>query len=147
MVSDRLVIDVPHELPSNHAEEDEQFRFVRSMLPMVVQWPRGASRSFVAEVYAKFFRGGTADANRFRYAVLVHRAETPRDGVQALSRAGAFATRAGRDALLSVLEEAQRFTEGGDGLCKGEVLDVLGRYARGAFVLDGTDMTCGALPD
>jgi len=146
MVSDTIAVDLPHELPSNHYEEDEQFRFVRSMLPMVVSWPRGASRSFIAEVYTKYFRGGT-DANRFRYSVLVHRAETPCDGVRALSDAGAFATRAGREALLSVVEEAQSFREDGRQLCKGEVLDVLVRFARGAFVLDGTDMTCGALPE
>ena len=144
MVNECIEVDLSYEPPSNYQEDDEQSRFVRSMLPMVVQWPRDATRRFLSVVYNKYFRVSDARVNQFRFAVLVHRADTPHDGALALSRAGAFATRAGREVLLAVVSDARKVDEV-DGLCKGEVLDVLERYAQYAFVLDGTVMTCGML--
>ena len=147
MVSEHPVVHISSDFVSLHStslDGDDQFRFVRSMLPLVTQWPRDLTRRFLCDVYAKYFRG-PARASRFKCAVLVHRAETPRDGVSALSQAGVFSTRAGRDALLEIVEEARGADS--DGLCKVEVLDAVERYARYAFVLDGTDMTCGSLPD
>ena len=125
--------------PAAISTDDDNFRYIRCMLPLVMQWPRNPSDRFLSLVYAKYLR---ESVNRFQYSVLVHKAETRRSAVQTLSTVGAFATRAGRSALLEVVAEA-RNTD----LAKKEVLDVLQRYAEWAFVLDGTDMTCGALPD
>ena len=66
--------------------------------------------------------------------------ESVRDALRALSDAGAFATQTGRAGLLGVIEEA-RDTE----WCKREVLDEVERYATFAFVLDGTEVTCGVV--
>ena len=79
--------------------------------------------------------------NHFRYCILLHKAESLRDALQAFSREGAFATHMGRTQLLHVIAEA-RNTE----WCKAEVLAELERYATYAFVLDGTLVTCGAWP-
>ena len=76
--------------------------------------------------------------NHFRYCILLHKAESLRDALQAFSREGAFATHMIRTQLLHVIAEA-RNTE----WCKAEVLAELERYATYAFVLDGTVMTCG----
>ena len=122
---------------------DDNFRYIRCMLPLVMQWPRNPTDRFLSIVYAKYFRETAAGRiNRFQYSVLVHKADTRRCAVQTLSANGAFATRAGRCTLLEIVAEA-RNTD----LAKKEVLDVLERYTEWAFVLDGTDMTCGALPD
>ena len=110
-------------------------------LPYVVCWPREMSHAFLTTVWNKYTAVSSA-VNRFQYSIHIHKADTPRDAVDTLSREGAFATKAGRSALLDVVGEA-RNTE----WCKQEVLDTLERYATYAFVLDGTTMTCGALPD
>jgi hypothetical protein len=135
--------------PRARTDPDEPARFIRSVLPMVVQWPRDATRRFLGMVYASYFRSvNQRAANRFRYSILVHRAETPREAVKALSLAGAFATQLGRDSLRAVVAEARlTLEEEGGPLCKRDVLDCLDRYATYAFVLEGATMTCGALPD
>ena len=109
--------------------------------PYVVGWPREMSDAFLTTVWNKYMAGGAA-VNRFQYCILVHKADSPRDAVESLSREGAFATKAGRSALLDVVGEARNTV-----WCKQEVLDTLERYATYAFVLDGTTVTCGALPE
>lgn len=111
---------------------------IKDWLPCVTSWPRDASGAFFEAVRSLYF--AFRCVNRFHYAVLLHRSETPRDALQTFSDEGAFATEMGRVALLEVVGEA-RNTE----WCKREVLDELERYATYAFVLDGTTMTCGAL--
>jgi len=58
--------------------------------------------------------------------------------------AGAFATLAGRSALAGVVAEA--LTSNRRQWLADGVLDTVERYAQHAFVLDGSDVTCGALP-
>ena len=110
-------------------------------LPYVVCWPRDMSYAFLTAVWNQYTAGG-AYVNRFQYCILVHKADSPRDAVETLSREGAFATKTGRSALLDVVGDARNTV-----WCKQEVLDTLERYATYAFVLDGTTVTCGALPD
>jgi hypothetical protein len=112
---------------------------VRQRLPCVTSWPRDAPREFLEAVSDAYY-AESAPVNRFRYSVLVHRADTAAEALRTLSDAGAFATQRGRGALLEVVNEA-RNTE----WCKPELLDTLARYATYAFVLDGARVTCGAL--
>ena len=61
---------------------DDNFRYIRCMLPLVTQWPRNPSDIFLSAVYAKYLR--ETAAVRFQYAVLVHKAETRRSAVETL---------------------------------------------------------------
>ena len=106
------------------------------MLPCVVSWPRDAPDAVYEAVQHRYF--APAFVSRFQYCILMHRAESAAEALDALSRAGAFATHAGRTALLGVIDEARNTP-----WCKQEVLDTLHRYATFAFVLDGTAVTCG----
>jgi hypothetical protein len=111
---------------------------IKEWLPCVTTWPRDASGAFFDAVRAHYF--ALCGVNRFHLAILLHRSESVRDALRALSDAGAFATQTGRAGLLGVIEEA-RDTE----WCKREVLDEVERYATYAFVLDGTEVTCGVV--
>ena len=113
---------------------------IQERLPCVTSWPRDASGAFFKAVGDRYFVTSPG-VNHFRYCILLHKAESLRDALQAFSREGAFATHMGRTQLLHVIAEA-RNTE----WCKAEVLAELERYATYAFVLDGTLVTCGAWP-
>ena len=111
-----------------------------ALLPYVVSWPRDASDAFFKAVCDRY-ASQDAFVNRFQYSILMHKAESPTEAVESLSREGVFASQAGRNALLGVIREAQNTV-----WCKQEILDTLERYATYAFVLDGATVTCGALP-
>lgn len=113
-------------------------------LPNVVGWPRDASDAFYEAVSAKYFSEAVV-VDRFVFCVLLCRACSPRDAVWALQEEGAFATLAGRMALIAIVEEARRSNRNPP-LCADGVLDTVERYARFAFVLSGTEVTCGAMP-
>ena len=114
---------------------------LKALLPNVVSWPRDASDAFFAEVSAKYF-STTASVQWFHYCILIHRAKTPREAIEMLQAEGAFATHVRRSTLTGIVEEAQNSQ-----WCAVGVLDTVFRYATYAFVLDGSDVTCGALPE
>jgi hypothetical protein len=109
-------------------------------LPYVTCWPKDASDAFYQTVCERYF-ATDVPVNRFQYCILIHKADSAADAVQCLSQEGAFATYVARCTLLGIICEA-RNTQ----WCKSEVLDTLERYCTYAFVLDGTAMTCGAMP-
>jgi hypothetical protein len=114
---------------------------VKALLPNMVSWPRGASDSFFAEVSAKYF-SDTASARWFDYCILIHRAQTPRSAIESLQAEGAFATHVRRSTLVGIVEEAQNSQ-----WCSRAVLETVLRYASYAFVLNGSDVTCGTFPE
>ena len=114
-----------------------------TQLPNVVSWPRDASGAFYEEVSATYYNS-TVATNCFVYSVLLCRAESPRDAIWALQAEGAFATLAGRMALIATVEKARQSNK--KQWCADGVLDTVERYARFAFVLSGTEVTCGAMP-
>jgi hypothetical protein len=112
-----------------------------ALLPYVVCWPRGATNAFYEAVCERYFASGVY-VNRYHLCILVHKAESPAEAIAALSHADAFATHVARQALLGVIGEARNTP-----WCKPEVLDALECYSTFAFVLSGTAMTCGTLPN
>jgi len=113
---------------------------LKALLPNVVSWPRDAPDSFYAEVSAKYF-STTACVNWFHYCILIHRAPTPRAAIETLQAEGAFATHVRRSTLIGIVEEARNTP-----WCARGVLDAVFQYATYAFVLEGSDVTCGTLP-
>ena len=114
---------------------------LKTLLPNVVSWPKGAPDSFYAEVSAKYF-STTACVNWFHYCILIHRAQTPRSAIETLQAEGAFATHVRRSTLVGIVEAAQNST-----WCASGVLDAVFQYATYAFMLEGSDVTCGTLPE
>ena len=117
-------------------------------LPYVTCWPKNASDSFYQAVCRNYFE--RKKVNRFRYCMLIHKSDSCRDAVKTMSDEGAFATHMGRQTLLEIISEARETTTTTTTTdcywCKEEILNVLERYCSFAFVLDGTQMTCGAIP-
>ncbi len=111
------------------------------ILPCLVGWPSDATDEFLEAVSAKYL-SAYVPANCRAYGSVLARATTPREAVDALQSGGAFATLAGRVALTDAVAEARA----GDGRYVDGVLDTVERYALYAFVLSGSDVTCGALP-
>ena len=124
----------------NRASVSENLAYIQSLLPYIDSWPRNPSDRFLAVVFAKFFSESVV-VNRFNICVLMHKAETPREAVQSLAKDSVFSTRLGRAALLEMIADARNTHQ-----CKKDVLDVLEVYGTLAFVLDGTDVTCGTYP-
>jgi hypothetical protein len=112
---------------------------IKAQFPYVVCWPRDMTPEFCLEVCAKYLSNTSNRVNWFDCCVLLHKAETPQRALASVAKA--FATKVGRDTLLAIASEARNSQ-----WCKGEVLDCIERYATYAFVLDGTDMTCGTIP-
>ena len=113
---------------------------VQLLLPNVVSWPRFASESFFHEVNSKYF-STTSDLNWFHYCILVHKADDPRSAIETLQQEGAFATHVRRSTLIGIVQEARNTP-----WCRSDVLDAVDKYAKYAFVLEGSDITCGSLP-
>ena len=114
---------------------------VKAQLPYVTCWPRGASSAFLQSVSEKYFSTNVFISG-FRYSILLHKTGSCAEAIQTFTDAGAFSTHMGRTMLLHLIAEA-RNTE----WCKKEVMDVLQRYATYAFVLDGSDVTCGVFAE
>ena len=114
---------------------------LKGLLPNVVSWPRDVPDSFFAEVSAKYF-STTTSVNWFHYCILIHRAQTPRSAIETLQAEGAFATHVRRSTLIGIVDEARNTL-----WCVSVVLDTVYQYATYAFVLDGSDVTCGTLPE
>ncbi len=75
--------------------------------------------------------------NRFAYASAIIATDGLHPTLRLLKDAGAFASHAGRQALIELVDEARRVQ--GD----GETLDTLERYARCAFSLEDDSVTIG----
>lgn len=127
---------------SEFTEEDvKPAHPLKSLLPNVVSWPRDASDAFFAEVSAKYF-STVASVDWFHYCILIHRARNPREAIETLQAEGAFATHVRRSTLTGIVEEARNSQ-----WCAAGVLETVLQYATYAFVLEGSDVTCGALPE
>ena len=111
---------------------------IKEMLPCVTNWPKGASNEFLEIIRDQYFVRNH-NVNYFHYCILLHKAESLMDALQAFTKEGAFATHIGRTKLLHVINEAKN-TE----WCKVDLLTELERYVTYAFILDGTSMTCGS---
>ena len=107
---------------------------IKSLFPYITAW----SETDLATIHSKYFTSHT-ETNWFHYCILVHKADTPHEAVHSLKEA--FRTHVGRSTLLGVVKEARNTP-----WCKKEVLDTLEIYAKYAYVLEGSDISCGALP-
>lgn len=133
-----MVSDMQHTAIAITAIAPSNSHPIKSLYPYVVAWPD--SEALIARMHA-LYCAEHAHANFFHYCILAHKSDSPREAVRALSEAGAFRTHIGRATLLGVIDEARNTP-----WCKAEVLDTLERYARYAFVIEGSEVTCGTWP-